>query len=613
MLARGMSRRARSETNATTAGAGRIALTYGLVVFAFSWLLYANTLGNEFVWDDRTLVVENPDLRTLDGDAVARLFSTHYWDITGKPGGLYRPLSSLSFHLDYQLHEKNPRGYHATNVTLNALVCVLVFVFVLVLFGRPALALATSLLFASLPLHTENVAWVAGRTDLIATLFMLASLLSYMWWRRRSATAGIVLALVGFVAAVLAKEFALVLPPLIVLLEVGPYGPRGRRFARIALVSLVFFGIAAAFFAVRKMVLGSSVQSFEPFATGVSDTAALSLSILAHYVYELVFPFLLNAESEFPVPGGLANLHTIVGLAILALMVYSVYRWRRNGVVLMGAAVFAVGIAPVLNVFPITEVSAERFLYFPSFGFCLLMAAACRGLRYRRAGLVVLILLVGAYSARTVVRNLDWKNEASIFGTTVAAAPENARAHLNLGNVHYRDGRHRQALAEYRRALDIDPKEARAWSGSAGAHKALGEMDEAFHSMERAIALEPNNADFRNSVGLLHVQQGDYLRAVESFSQAVGLNPSLHRARFNLGLAAFNMEDYAAAISALEVLEHRDVEFVHAYYYLSLSEMRMGNRSQAIEYAERFLALHQTDDAFRRGAQVLLSGRDPGN
>ena len=106
-----------------------------LIVFVFSVLLYINTLGNEFVWDDRTLVVENADIRTLDWPTVGRLFTTHYWEITGKPGGLYRPLSALSFYLDYRLYGKDPRGYHLTNVILNGLVCLLAFLFILQLFG----------------------------------------------------------------------------------------------------------------------------------------------------------------------------------------------------------------------------------------------------------------------------------------------------------------------------------------------------------------------------------------------------------------------------------------------------------------------------------------------
>jgi tetratricopeptide (TPR) repeat protein len=114
-------------------------------------------------------------------------------------------------------------------------------------------------------------------------------------------------------------------------------------------------------------------------------------------------------------------------------------------------------------------------------------------------------------------------------------------------------------------------------------------------------------------MGLLYVQRGDYERAVESFQRAVELKPWHHRARFNLGLASFNMGDYARAIRAFEALEHKDRDFVHAYYYLSLSQLRTGDREAARRYAEKFLALYPADDQFRRGATMLLSGSDPGD
>lgn len=588
-------------------------------VFAVAWLLYANTLGNDFVWDDRTLVVENTDLRTLDGETIERLLTTHYWDMTGKAGGLYRPLSALSFYLDYQLYGKNPQGYHAANATLNASVCVLVFLLVYLLFANVELAVVTSLLFASLPLHTENVAWIAGRTDLIATFYMLLSLLAYAWWRARGAWMGFVLAALAFILALLAKEFALVLPPLIVVLEIGSFAPLkrwrgGLDRKRWATVVVTFFGLSACYFAARKAVLGHSVQSFEPFATGFVETLALSTSIFAHYVYKLVFPFVLNAEWEAPTPTGLLNVHSLAGIAMLAVIAYAIRRYHRHGEVVLAIAVFVIGIAPVLNLFPVTEVSAERFLYFPSLGFCLLVALGLTYALKRRRNLAVAaaVVLVVAYGARTVARNADWRDETTLFAKTVADAADNARAHLNLGNVHYRAGRHRQALAEYERALAIDPEYARAWSSSAGAYKALGELDGAFRCMERALEIEPTNANFHNSVGVLHIQRRRLDLAVAAFRLALQYQPEHDRARFNLGLALFRQEDYAGAVAAFTALAHKDIDFVHAFYYLAVAELRLGNVARAREHAERFLSLYHEADGFRRGAQAVLAGRDPG-
>jgi tetratricopeptide (TPR) repeat protein len=585
-----------------------------LIVFVSSVLLYINTLDNDFVWDDRTLVVENANIRTLDWPTVGRLFTTHYWEITGKPGGLYRPLTALSFYMDHRLYGKDPRGYHLTNVTLNGLVCLLAFLFTLQLFGSKLTALVTALIFASIPLHTENVAWVAGRTDLMATLFMLASLQCYVWWRRRGAVVGLVLSVLAFVAAILAKEFALVLPPIIVLLELGPFPlllrERVTSKPRVILTTLAFFGIAVLFFAIRTKILGSSVHFFKPFATGFIDTAALSLSILAHYCYKLLFPFVLNAESEFPTPDSFWNFHTLVGLAVIALAAYGVYRWRRRGEIVLGTSILVIGLAPVLNVFPITEVSAERFLYFPSLGFALVVAVLFVAGISRRPEIVAgtLVLLLVAFGTRTYIRNFDWRNEITLFRHTVAVADDNARAHLNLGNAHYRAGRHHQALGEYRQAVEIDPNYAGAWSSSAGAYKALGRLGDAFRCMEMALAIEPNNADYHNSMGILLVQEERYADAAESFRRALQINPDLARGQFNLGLALFKLDDFADAIPAFQGVPHKEIDFVLSYYYLATSESRLGNNGRAAEYAATFLRLYDRDDEFRSNARLILSG-----
>jgi hypothetical protein len=133
-----------------------------LVVFVAAFALYANTLGHGFVWDDRDLIVDNPRVSTLDGPTVRAMFQENFWKNVQQSGGYYRPVTTLSYHLDHRFYGIDPAGYHATNVLLHAAASTLAFWFVFVLFGHAALALVTALLFAAHPIHTESVAWVSG-------------------------------------------------------------------------------------------------------------------------------------------------------------------------------------------------------------------------------------------------------------------------------------------------------------------------------------------------------------------------------------------------------------------------------------------------------------------
>jgi Flp pilus assembly protein TadD len=281
--------------------------------------------------------------------------------------------------------------------------------------------------------------------------------------------------------------------------------------------------------------------------------------------------------------------------------------------VVLAIAAFAIGLAPVLNIFPITEVSAERFLYFPSLGFCLVVAwgaVAAMG-RHRNTSLILLALLLIAYSARTVTRNRDWRDEPTLFRKTAQVATDVHRVHLNLGNVHYRAGRFHEALAEYNKAVELNPDDARVWSGMAGAYKALGRLDEAFRAIERALSIDPGNASLYNNLGMLHVERRDMDAAIAAFRRALDYQPRHGRARFNLGLALYKNGDYQSAVDALTALEHKDIDHVHAYYYLAAAESKLGHRDRASAYAERFLGLYDRADAFRSNAQEIMAGRPP--
>jgi tetratricopeptide (TPR) repeat protein len=299
-----------------------------------------------------------------------------------------------------------------------------------------------------------------------------------------------------------------------------------------------------------------------------------------------------------------------VGLALVAAFAWIVARWRHRGEVVLGVAILGIGIAPVLNVLPITEVSAERFLYFPSLGYCLLagtVAAEAIG-RWRLQAIAVVAMVVAAFGVRTTVRNADWRDEVTLFRKTVEASPHSARAHLNLGNVYHRSGRHLEALAEFRRALDIDPGYAAAWSSSAGAYRALHEPENALFCMNQALAIEPGNANFHNSLGTLRAQGRSLGVAVESFERALQLDPGLSRARYNLGLALYALGDYAGATRALADLPYKDTEFVQAYFYLAVAESRLGNASRAGEYSAAFLERYDRHDELRARAREILAG-----
>jgi tetratricopeptide (TPR) repeat protein len=603
------------------------------VVFVVALLLYANTVGHDFVWDDRDLIVDNPTVRTLDGETVSKIFMEDFWKSTQMGGGYYRPLVTLSYHVHYSLFDGKPGGFHFVNAVWNAITCMLVFAFVYLLFQNAVFGLAAALLFAAHPIHTENVAWVAGRTDVLSTMWAMASLVFYVLAKRRRNVLWLAAALAAFMMSLLAKESSAFLPLVILVLEFGPFDKLFAPSKRSALTPVLYFAVLALYLLQRRAVLGTLGSTYDGYAEGALGVVALPLSILAGYVLKLVFPLRLSGEYDAPVPGSFADVHVIAGLVILAAILYGVFRYRRRPEVVLGAAVFLFGLTPVINLIPIGEISAERFLYFPSLGFVLVVAGifssalvakypSCRGaagdgyvawpgVRPSLAGnlSILFVVVLVAFGARTVARNADWKTEEILFVKTAEASPGSARARLNVGNVARRQGRLDDAIAAYRQALEIDPDYPDALSNLAGIYASQRRIDDALPLVERALRSAPNDISLLNNLGSIYFAKKRYADAARQFERVLEIDAQQPIAHYNLGLIRYEERKFEAAGAHFESVAGKGAQFNRAFYYLAEIEESKGNSDAAKRYARRFLSVHSHNDAFRQRAQRIAAGR----
>jgi tetratricopeptide (TPR) repeat protein len=605
--------------------AGPAAWAAALFVLAFA--LYANTLRHEFVWDDVRLIEDNPRVRQLDADGVKDAFATHYLVAVQPRGSLYRPLSTVSFQIDHAVHAGDAGGFHLTNVFLNAIHCVLVFLFVLVLFRSLALAAAAGLLYTVLPLHTENVAWVAGRTDLLSAVWMTTTLILYVAHRRRPHLLYLLAGQVAFLAGLLSKEITLALLPLMVLFEVTPIrrllqnnpdtpAPRSLVFGTIGT-----YGVTAIVYLIlRHKVIGGFNPVYTSPVQGIGETVALAVKTVGGYTTKILFPFVLNAEYEIPLTGGAATAYFVLGLATVAGLLCLLWRWRHRGFFVAGLAIYAVTLLPVLNVIPIAETAAERFLYYPTVGSSLILAGLFapaltavvarrqdrrpgRGMWIQIAGFVILVV---ACAVTTVGRNAVWRSEDTLFATTVRDAGDNARAHLNLGNTYYKKGNYIEAIAEYEKALALDPGYAGAWSSQAGAYLHLGQPDRALRMIDRALEIESNNANFLGSRGTILSRLGRYDEAATAFESALRVRPDHGDAMFNYALSEYRRGDFRKSKTLFERVPRKDTDYIRTWYYLGAVEARLGNRQVSRQHLNRFLSLYPHDDAVSETARELL-------
>jgi len=442
-----------------------------LVLLGVGAGIYVNSLGGDFVWDDRALVLVNPMVQTLGQSLEAfqgklRLFNTAI--------GYYRPLALLSIVLDRTVWGERAFGFHLTNLLLH-LGCVLALFFLLErLFGRWT-ALWTSGLFAAFAVHTENVAFISGRMDVLCTLFVLLCLLFF--FRPSPPSPGtLFLCFLLTLCSLLSKELGVVL---VFLLPLGGlfFYPRktwGGHILRIAAFLVPAFAIYGV---LRIQAIGALTLPVRP-PFPLSQRLLFLPELLLRYLALQVFPLNLNAMHRIYPPPNIPGF--LVPLSVLTIAAFTLFLLsRRSRLVGLGSLWFLAALLPVMNLLPmVVPMMADRFLYLPSAGFALLLTGIPEALEGKKGkgnpsikrGLWVVLLAIGlANGVFTVLRNPVWKDEMTLFTRCVEQSPGSALARNNLGYAYYREGDWQRAEQEYRRAIALSP-------GFADPHATLGDI-----------------------------------------------------------------------------------------------------------------------------------------
>jgi tetratricopeptide (TPR) repeat protein len=476
----------------------RDALLHVLLLTLLSFGLYAVTLSGDFVWDDRALILQNP---MVQSPSLVRILSSPLTLFSG-PTGYYRPLSILSLAVDNLLYHGQPWGFHLTNVLLH-LGCTLLFYLLLRLLWAPLPAFLSSLLFSSLAVHTEAVAFISGRMDLWATFFFLLSLVSYLTLRQRDhRLAGCWVASAFWLLGLLSKEMAVTLPLILWILPKPPGQlsmSKARTPVRKLKSAIPFVLVLLLYLFIRTALIGWRSNP-ESAVLPLSGRLLALPFVLGRYLQVLALPYNLNARLLIQPLSGIADPRFFVPLAALILLFIGIYSLRRKATFLgFGALWLLLTLLPVLNLIPLEgTLYAERFLYLPSCGFAVLAIALWSALSAKLPKLSKAILwsgvllLVCLNIAFALPRNFIWHDEQRFFSRLVLDSPDSPLAHLNLGVVYYRRAEYDKALQEYQRALSLNPDYPEAHASLGDVLVKMEDFEAATQEYERYLALKPD-------------------------------------------------------------------------------------------------------------------------
>jgi protein O-mannosyl-transferase len=446
-----------------------------LLVGLLAGLVYLNSLPNQFAYDDVHIVVRNDGIQTLSGLPAALL--QPYWpDAHGREMGLWRPATTGLLGLEYAMGGGAPMVFHAANTAGHVIVSLLLLALLLELMPLGA-AFAGAIIFAVHPVHAEAVANVVGLSEILSTFAVVAASLIHVRsgstssWGRASMIA--VLYLIGFGA----KESAVTLPGVILLLDAarGHLTVRGipRYLSERWRAYLLMAGVAAGLLTARFAILGTVANPLAPLGAGVLREIPRIWTlgdVWQHYVRLWIFPLDLSSDYApdlLPISFGWHAGNTAGAALMLLLLGLAAVAWRRAPMgpgmgtaraAAFGAVWFGITISPTSNtVFLSGILLAERTLYLPSVG----LAAATGWLFYRiardrpRGAWVALAVVVALSSVRTWTRNPTWYDNATMFTALVRDYPQSGRAQWVLGDVALGRGNESDALRSYRAAVDL--------------------------------------------------------------------------------------------------------------------------------------------------------------
>jgi protein O-mannosyl-transferase len=575
----------------------RIAIRWAapLAVVLLGAAAYANSLGGPFVLDDLGSIRDNPHVRVL--------WPPWSW-LSLDPQSSFsgRPLVTLSMALCYAAAELHVHPYHEVNLALHLVNGVLLLALVRSVLGS-GWALAGALLWTLHPLDTDAVDYLTQRTELLLGTFYLATLLCAA--RERRAAAVVCCAL-----GMLCKE-SMVTAPVAVLLwqRAYHYGSWRELFARergflLALAST--WGVLAALLALTPR---SASAGFGLRVTPL-DYALHQPGAIAHYLRLAVWPHPLAIYYGPVTPlesGGVL----LPGLALTAAAVAALALFWRAPRLGYPALLFFLLLAPTSSFVPIaTEVAAERRMYLPLAALVALLVCLASRLRGARVwGPVAFALLALAGGAATHARNAEWANAVALWQSQVAAKPELAQGHVNLGIAYAEAGDPAAAAAAYVRALELAPGDARAHYDLALALSALGRTDDALTRLERAVEIEPRFEAAQLALARARSARGDSEGAQVGLRRALQVAPASTALHLELAQSLLSAGDPQSAAEALaharEAASETGESDPAVLHTLAAAEWFAGLQAEAYRTEQRALALAQGSELAPRLAEQL--------
>lgn len=535
-----------------------------LFIVTISVTLYANTLKNGFVYDDKYTIVDNILIKDISN--LTALFDRNGYFGRSRET-TYRPIVTFTYFIDYAVFGLKPLGYHLTNILLHTVNGVLLYIFFTHFISRQVpggyqtistrltknLPLLVSLLFITNPALTEAINAISFREDLLVFLFYMSALNLYLLSKSKFAeinhSSSLYLFytaswLLLYALALLSKEMALTLPLVIYCFEYLYYKDSKRNPTVFNLPNLgcIIITIIYAYFYFYYFSSPKEVHSWRLIER------LLTISWIAlSYMKVVIFPVSLSVEHNIEPVRHFFSLSFIApaGVMLLIMAYLIIY---RNRLISFGIAFFLITLLPVYNIVPIMNPFAERYLYLPTSGFAFTVGLVICRIRWNLTSKIkILTLAIIVFSivsmnvASSIRRNGTWKSDYLLKKDIIRKMPKSSNAHAAVGYFYQEKGQLTEAIQEYQIALKLYPYDSNTHNNLGLIYAEQGRLIEAVQHFKITIKLEPNNAEGYNNLGLAYVGMNKFSESIQYYKEAIALEPNNPLFHNNIGIAYYKV------------------------------------------------------------------------
>lgn len=597
-----------------------------LIVFILAFLLYANTIGHGYTWDDSIVITENP--RVKKGfSGIPSLFLKYNSDYKADKYG-YRPITLTSFAIDYGLFRDSPYFGHFMNILYFAILCSVLYATLRKLFYKYSnlSSFLITILFLVHPIHVEVVANIKSRDEIFALLFSLLSLSQLIDFSKTNNLKNLFLSVLFFFLAFFSKENAITF---LAIMPLALFYMQDWNNLKKLIKPIIFLAsiLIVCVFIVKLNVQGTLAKTASSgagiyhengilgnsfFHTDIfSYKIANALTILILYLKNFFYPIwqlYFYGFNQIPVANWQQPLVYVSLILHLALIIVAILKIKRTPEISFGIFFYFISIFVYTHLFiTLADTMADRFLFTPSLGLCIIVvffigfvlkidfqkttlesilsASTSKNSKQLKYIFVCFLCLLGF---KTYSRNKVWKDNFTLISNDMPYLDMCARAHNYYADEikiklkkNYDARLEREMILHYKKSFEISNDSYYAYLGLATYYGEIKKYQDEIAILNTMIRIYPNQADPNFYLGQAFYYTDEIKKSVLYLEKSLQLAPEVLSTYYFLSLAYSRAAQYDKAIASIQKAKEKFSESVSIYEALGTIYFDMGNMDES--------------------------------